>query len=72
MRDEPDSDKAQHTALIVDAGATVVTALIGTLIICILIEKTVGFRLDEEQEQIGMDASLHGEHGYGLTNPDGR
>ena len=53
-------------------GATVVTALIGTWIICFVVEKTVGFRLDEEKELTGMDASLHGEHGYGLTNPDMR
>lgn len=53
-------------------GATVVTALIGTWIICFLVEKTVGFRLDEEKEVMGMDASLHGEHGYGLTNPETR
>ena len=53
-------------------GATVVTALIGTWIICFLVEKTVGFRLDEEKEVTGMDASLHGEHGYGLTNPETR
>ena len=48
-------------------GATVVYAGVVTLIICIIVEKTVKFRLDPEKEIIGMDYSLHGEHGYGLT-----
>jgi Amt family ammonium transporter len=47
-------------------GATIVLAVIGTLIICFTVEKTIGFRLDEEREMAGLDQSLHGEHGYGL------
>ncbi len=39
-----------------------------SLILCILLEKTVGFRMAESQEKAGMDHSLHGEHGYGLLN----
>jgi Amt family ammonium transporter len=34
----------------------------------VLVDKTVGFRLDIVRESAGMDHSLHGEHGYGLTN----
>ena len=47
-------------------GATIALAVVGTLIICVVVEKTVGFRLGEEQENVGLDYSLHGEHGYGL------
>jgi Amt family ammonium transporter len=51
-------------------GATIALALAGTWIICIVTEKTVGFRLDPEREIEGLDKSLHGEHGYGLVNSD--
>lgn len=49
-------------------GATVLLAAVGTLIICFLVEKTVKFRIEDEQEIEGLDLSLHGEHGYGLIN----
>ncbi len=48
-------------------GATVLLASVLTLIICILIEKTIGFRLDPERELIGLDKALHGERGYDFT-----
>jgi len=47
-------------------GVTVLLALIATWIICIIVEKTVGFRLDKDKEMAGMDHSLHAEHGYGM------
>jgi ammonium transporter, Amt family len=50
-------------------GATVVFAAVGTLIICFIVEKTVRFRIEREQEIIGLDQSLHGEHGYGMLQP---
>jgi len=49
--------------------ATVALAVIATGIICIVVEKTVGFRVDQETEINGLDYSLHGEHGYGLLGP---
>lgn len=49
-------------------GATIVLAAAGTILICLVVEKSVGFRIDEEQEVAGMDYALHGEHGYGLIN----
>ena len=49
-------------------GATIVLAAVATLIICVVVEKTVGFRLGEEEELVGMDRSLHGERGYGLLD----
>jgi Amt family ammonium transporter len=47
-------------------GATIGLAVIGTLLICIIVEKTVKFRMTENEEIAGLDYSLHGEHGYGL------
>jgi Amt family ammonium transporter len=49
-------------------GATIALAAVATIIICFLVEKTVGFRLDEQSEYEGLDQSLHGENGYGLVN----
>ncbi|MBI9077917.1 MAG: ammonium transporter [Desulfatibacillum sp.] len=47
--------------------ATVALAAVGTLVICMLVEKTIGFRLDPELELTGLDHSLHAEHGYNLS-----
>jgi ammonium transporter, Amt family len=49
---------------------TIIFAAIMTLILVVLIEKTIGFRLKAEDEMAGMDHSLHGEHGYGMINPN--
>jgi len=51
-------------------GATITIAVIGTFILYFIVEKTVGFRIDEQGEIVGLDQSLHGEHGYGLVNSD--
>ncbi len=34
----------------------------------IIVDKTLGLKLDESAEMAGMDHSLHSEHGYGLLN----
>jgi Amt family ammonium transporter len=52
--------------------ATIGLAVIGTAIIVFVVEKTIGFRIDEQKEIQGLDQSLHGEHGYGLVYPDTR
>lgn len=52
--------------------ATIALAVIGTAIIVFVVEKTIGFRIDEQKEIEGLDQSLHGEHGYGLVYPDTR
>ncbi len=51
-------------------GATIGMAVVGTIIIVFIVEKTLGFRIDEQSEIEGLDQSLHGEHGYGLAHPD--
>lgn len=53
-------------------GATIALAAIGILAICVLIEKRVGLRIDEQSELEGMDKSLHRENGYGLIFPESR
>lgn len=51
-------------------GLTIVFSAVATIILTLLIDKTMGFRLNEENEMAGMDHSLHSEHGYGLINPN--
>ena len=53
-------------------GATIALAAVGTFVICVLIEKSVGFRIDEQGEFEGLDKSLHSENGYGLIFPESR
>lgn len=49
-------------------GVTIALAAVSTVVICFVVDKTVGFRIDEQKEQIGLDQSLHGERGYGLAS----
>ncbi len=39
-----------------------------TIILLVIVEKTIGLRMVEQEEKAGMDHTLHGEHGYGLLN----
>jgi Amt family ammonium transporter len=39
-----------------------------TLILLVLVDKTLGMKLHTPGEMAGMDHDLHGEHGYGLLN----
>ena len=53
-------------------GLGVITTLVYcgvvTLILLVVVDKTVGLRLGAAGEMAGMDHELHGEHGYGLLN----
>lgn len=53
-------------------GTAVAVALVyagaGSIILLILVQKTVGLRLKPKSESAGMDHTLHGESGYGLLN----
>ena len=51
-------------------GVTIILAVAGTVIIYFLVEKTVGFRINDQGEVEGLDQSLHGENGYGLIHSD--
>jgi Amt family ammonium transporter len=39
-------------------------AIVGTLLILVLVDKTIGLRVSAEQEAEGLDLSQHGEEGY--------
>ena len=55
---------------LVGMGVTIALSGVATILICLLVEKTVGFRIDEQSEITGLDYSLHGERGYGLVSSD--
>jgi len=39
-------------------------SIVGTLLILFVVDKTIGLRVSEEAERIGLDLSQHGEEGY--------
>ena len=39
-------------------------AIVGTLLILFIVDKTIGLRVSEEDERAGLDLSQHGEEGY--------
>ncbi|MEO8735773.1 MAG: ammonium transporter [Edaphobacter sp.] len=39
-------------------------SIVGTLILLFLVDKTIGLRVSEEDERIGLDLTQHGEEGY--------
>ncbi|MEL6713146.1 MAG: ammonia channel protein, partial [Planctomycetota bacterium] len=71
LRDAPEAGIAgqlgHQTVGVLVAG---VGSAVGSLVLLVVVEKTVGLRLDESGEFAGMDHELHGEHGYGLLNPN--
>ncbi len=48
--------------------ATLLYCGLATLVLIVLIDRTLGLRLGTAGEMAGMDHELHGEHGYGLLN----
>jgi Amt family ammonium transporter len=51
----------QFLAQIVGAGAAVIYAFVVTYILAIIVDKTLGLRVTEEEEYVGLDISQHGE-----------
>jgi Amt family ammonium transporter len=51
-------------------GIAIVYAIIGTLIIIFIVEKTVGLKAKTSEELDGLDHAYHGERGYGMLNPN--
>lgn len=49
-------------------GIAIVYAAVLTFIIIFIIDKTMGFKSTDQDEMQGLDASYHGEHGYGMIN----
>lgn len=62
----------QFLVQLMGIGATIALAAVGTIVICWVVDKIAGFRIDTEGEQEGLDQSLHGESGYGLIFPESR
>jgi len=60
------------TALLVDqaiaAAAVIAFAFVATMIIGKLIDLTIGLRVSESDEQVGLDQSQHAESGYNLAD----
>jgi Amt family ammonium transporter len=50
-------------------GIAIAYAAIITLVIILIVNKTVGFRASTEAEMQGLDHTYHGEQGYGMLNP---
>jgi len=51
----------QFLSQVVGAGAAVIYAFIVTYILAVAIDKTIGLRVTEEEEYVGLDISQHGE-----------
>jgi ammonium transporter, Amt family len=48
-------------------GAAATYSFIVTYLLVIIIDKTIGFRVNEEDEEMGLDTTQHGETGYNLV-----
>ena len=51
-------------------GVAIAYAVVTTLIILFLVEKTVGLKASSEEEMQGLDHTFHGERGYGMLTPN--
>jgi len=45
-------------------GVTLLLAVVGTVVIAYIVKVTIGLRVDEEVETVGLDLTEHGEEGY--------
>ncbi|HAR67150.1 MAG TPA: ammonia channel protein [Lentisphaeria bacterium] len=68
MRNAPDSFSQQLWYQTEGVLVSAIYAGVVSLILVILVDKTIGLRMSKDDENAGMDSSLHGEHGYGLLN----
>jgi Amt family ammonium transporter len=58
--------RAQFVTQAQMALSTAAYSLVVTVLLFLLVEKTVGFRADAQEEDLGLDLSQHGEEGYSL------
>jgi Amt family ammonium transporter len=56
-----EGNMTQFIAQVVGAGAAVVYAFVITYILAFIVDKTIGLRVTEEEEYVGLDISQHGE-----------
>jgi len=52
----------QFIAQIAGAGAALIYAFVVTYVLATIIDKTIGLRVTEDEEYVGLDISQHGEH----------
>ena len=57
---------AQLVTQFIAVGATAALSIVGTVVIVYIIKATVGLRVSDEEENEGLDKSVHGESGYTL------
>lgn len=60
----------QFGVQIAAVGIAIVYAIVITIIILYLVEKTVGLKSTSEEEMQGLDHTYHGERGYGMLTPN--
>lgn len=56
-----EGNMSQFISQVVSAGAAVVYAFVITYILAVIVDKTIGLRVTEEEEYVGLDISQHGE-----------
>ncbi|MDD1754312.1 MAG: ammonium transporter [Methanothrix sp.] len=54
----------QFTAQVIAAGASVIYAFVMTLILAKIVDATLGLRVTEDEEYVGLDIAQHGEKAY--------
>ena len=59
-----EGNAAQVWSQIWGAAVTMVYGAVVTWVLLMLIDRTIGLRVDEKTETIGLDISLHGERAY--------
>lgn len=67
-----DGDIRQLVIQVLAAGAVLLYSFAITWVIGIVIEKTLGFRLEPAHEAAGVDSHVHGESAYALDDDDSR
>ncbi|WP_104166440.1 ammonium transporter [Cryobacterium sp. N22] len=61
-------DLGQLTVQAIAAFAVLIYSFVVAFLLGLAIEKTIGFRVKNEDEVAGIDTSVHGEEGYALAN----
>jgi Amt family ammonium transporter len=59
---------AQLAVQAIAAFSVMIYSFVGAFVIGFIIEKTIGFRIKNEDEIAGIDTVVHGEEGYVLTD----
>jgi Amt family ammonium transporter len=70
MRDKSVGALSQLGTQFIAVVVAIAYAAVVTLILTVLIEKTIGLRATDEEELAGLDYSQHGERAYAMSNVD--